>query len=597
MSLHRGNGHTNGGAGGPVPAVGYCRMSTDRQEASIPEQEKAIAEYAARQGYRIVRWYKDEGISGDDTRRRKAFLQMIADAGDRRDFDAIICWDKARFGRFDSIEAGYYIFPLRQVGIHLATVTEGVTDWNDSTHRIVGSVTQEGKHQQLIDHSANVTRGQLGAALNGSWNGSAPYGYRIEGDRKHKRLVLGDPAKVKVVERIFREFVKDNRSLNSIAVRLNADGVPSPTGRKWMHDSVKVILGNPAYTGDFVGSRWYYGKYHQIHHENNHAEVRKTRGAIRGRNPSEKWIIRPATHDAIIDRDTFDRAQAILAKGKTGRNRVPPEKNPYVFSSCLRCGRCGRNMAGLTKGKYRYYECTDYKRPRPDPDDPSKDRPSCPGTTVREDVILSSLADHLENWLGPEYGGIDGAAYYGAIKKEEDLPAAYFDLKRLLTRPPQPKVDRKRLEGDLRKLTGQVTKMRANLALLEDPGNIPAVERAIREVDEQRAALERQLKETAPPSEADVNKVVEGIMWTLVNLVASCRALAQPEEVKRNVSGSVESAAPHNVRWLLRQTDGIVVYTSRRGAKTRVRHDFERGELVFRRVGANARDLNPHLPL
>jgi hypothetical protein len=47
---------------------------------------------------------------------------------------------------------------------------------------------------------------------------------------------------------------------------LNGEGIPSPGGRaaKWRFDTVKVILENPACTGDYAGCRWSYGKYHRI---------------------------------------------------------------------------------------------------------------------------------------------------------------------------------------------------------------------------------------------------------------------------------------------------------------------------------------------
>jgi DNA invertase Pin-like site-specific DNA recombinase len=50
-----------------VPAVAYLRCSTDEQtEQSIPAQRQAIQRYAAEKGYRIIREYVDDGISGDD---------------------------------------------------------------------------------------------------------------------------------------------------------------------------------------------------------------------------------------------------------------------------------------------------------------------------------------------------------------------------------------------------------------------------------------------------------------------------------------------------------------------------------------------------
>jgi DNA invertase Pin-like site-specific DNA recombinase len=94
-----------------VPSVGYLRRSSDSasQETSIPDQCKAIQKYADEKGYTILRWYTDDGISGDDTKRRTEFQRMIEEAHHQGDFKAILCWDRAHFGRFDSIEYGYAV--------------------------------------------------------------------------------------------------------------------------------------------------------------------------------------------------------------------------------------------------------------------------------------------------------------------------------------------------------------------------------------------------------------------------------------------------------------------------------------------------------
>ena len=60
---------------GLIPAVVYYRMSSDKHEASILEQCEAVERYTADNGYRIIREYVDEGISGDKTGKRTAFLR------------------------------------------------------------------------------------------------------------------------------------------------------------------------------------------------------------------------------------------------------------------------------------------------------------------------------------------------------------------------------------------------------------------------------------------------------------------------------------------------------------------------------------------
>src|SRR4051794_16227815 len=214
-------------ADGIVPAVAYYRMSTDRQEASIPTQREAVEKLARQRGYVVVREYLDEGISGDDTERRLAFRRMIDDAGRLADFDAVLCWDQDRFGRFDPLEAGYWIKPLRDAGVWLETVAQGRIDWENFAGRIVYAVQQEGKHAFLRDLSRVVTRSMLRAAREGLWNGGIPpYGY----DVRDKRLTPGDPRRVAVLRRIFEDYGRRGMTLRALTHALNDEGVPSPGG-------------------------------------------------------------------------------------------------------------------------------------------------------------------------------------------------------------------------------------------------------------------------------------------------------------------------------------------------------------------------------
>ena len=156
-----------------IPAVGYLRRSTSRQEKSLDDQRGEIEHYAAAHGYTIVRWFQDDGISGDSTEKRAGFLAMHKAACNGRDFDVILCWDQDRFGRFNSMEAGFYVHPLMRAGVSLVTVNEGPIDWDDFTGRVMYSLKQVGKHQFLLDLSRNVTRGQITNAQKGYLCGQA----------------------------------------------------------------------------------------------------------------------------------------------------------------------------------------------------------------------------------------------------------------------------------------------------------------------------------------------------------------------------------------------------------------------------------------
>ncbi|MAG93988.1 MAG: hypothetical protein CMJ48_09590 [Planctomycetaceae bacterium] len=72
-----------------IPAVGYIRMSTGRQENSPARQRAEIEQLAQREGYRIVKWYEDHGLTGTESANRPEFQRLLQDA-ERGRFQAIL---------------------------------------------------------------------------------------------------------------------------------------------------------------------------------------------------------------------------------------------------------------------------------------------------------------------------------------------------------------------------------------------------------------------------------------------------------------------------------------------------------------------------
>ena len=80
---------------------------------------------------------------------------------------------------------------------------------------------------------------------------------------------------------------------------------------------------------------------------------------IQERVPEEEWFIVENTHEAIIDRETFDKVQGLL---KRDTRTAPKQKQLYLFSGFLKCADCGRAMSRIaSKGTYVYYQCGTYK--------------------------------------------------------------------------------------------------------------------------------------------------------------------------------------------------------------------------------------------
>jgi len=326
----------------------YLRMSDEAQVESIPSQRTELTKYARSKGYQVIREFVDEAISGDATERRTGFLSM-RDAAGRGEFAVVLAWDQDRFGRFDPLDAGYWIYPFRRGGVRLETIAQGKIDWEDLTGQLIYSVNQLGKAQFLRDLSRNTTRGLLASAREGraGTGGLHCYGYR---SKDGKVWIVEDEAKG--VRWIFAEYLKPGASLRGIAAELNRRKVPPPRAKVWRVSSVRAILQRRKYTGSFVYGASNAGKYFAMRD-----------GEVTPRRKSDKTIsaepiIHPNKFEAIVSQETFDRVQVRLVgrKGDTTRKQA----RQYLLAGLVKCGDCSGAMGGITRSRGAVYHCRTY---------------------------------------------------------------------------------------------------------------------------------------------------------------------------------------------------------------------------------------------
>lgn len=468
-----------------IPAVSYVRMSSDKQEESPAQQRSALTKLAERHGCKLLREYYEPGISGDATEKRVEFQRMIRDAEEKGDFAAILCWDQDRFGRFDSIEAGRWIFPLRKSGVWLLTVAQGRVDWNDFQSRMMYSIVQEGKHQFLLDLSRNVLRGKIASAKKGKGANLPPYGYdrmffdpsgkparRVKyGERFTKpagwsmRFVLSEDTEVlKRVRWMFDTFADTDCGMGWIASELNRKKIPTPGGKTWSVPTVQGILTNRVYTGANVFGRNQYGKYYRTGSNGEPTVANQANGE---RVP----IVTADVHDRLIDDDTFERVQQKIAGRRCKRTK--PRNNAYLLSGVLRCGHCGAPLAGKGchgKDAHRYYICTTGNG-RPG----ACHRYQMPQRAI-EDYVLKVVHDRI---LAPD-----------AI---EQLKKGIY---RKAKSSPRFKKDTKALAAKISALDQKIAKGNENL-LLADPRDMNELSTLLRAWREDRAKLQESLEAAA----------------------------------------------------------------------------------------------------
>ena len=470
-----------------IPAVAYIRMSGDKQEDSPEQQREEIRKLAERGGYRIVHEYFDPAISGDDTERRTAFLQMRDDAA-AGGFRVILCWDMSRFGRFDILDAGHWIRPFRQAGVTLVTCAEGAVDWHDLTGQLLYSVQQMGKAQFLRDLSRNAVRGHLASATKGlKQGGAAPYGYQVV----EQRLVV-DPVTAPVVRRIY-QMLLDRESSRAIADILNAEGIPSPGGKKWRQSRICKLVKRRLYLGEYRYAEEPEGKYFRASAD----------GVQPGGNGAESNpLVIPNNHEALVSVADFEQVQRIIEERTSNKSPFRPKENPYRLQGLLRCGHCGKPMVGQKKnrpGGYadRSYICSSYQQ---------MGTSVCRKHFIKEDTIAAVLVYKLRE-------------YFADMDSVEELRAEV----RRRCQPRKPTcsgVDVARLQARIDKLSKQIDTGAEKL--LAAPANLTEILTAkLQSWQQERDQLKAQLQAHKRPQEAttdDVDGMVDAIMGELQTL-------------------------------------------------------------------------------
>jgi DNA invertase Pin-like site-specific DNA recombinase len=445
-------------------AVAYYRMSDDRQENSIERQRSQVVPYADKNGYAIVREYIDLGISGSEVAKRKEFQRMLRDA-QAGAFDAILCDDKDRFGRFDSIDSGEIIAPLRRKGVTLETVAQGRIDWESFSGRITDAVLQEAKRLEQEAISRRVLSDQLLKARQGrDTGGRALYGYARVPDPERVARLVPDGRKAEVVRLIF-EMYDHGHTLAAVAAELYRRGVPSPRGNaRSTRSVVQRILMNRRYVGDKTWGVRASGKCHRYGKDG--VRVTRRNDQTQDVNAADGWVIHANTHEPLVDRETFQRVQARL---RHNRELKTPRRNggDFVLSRMLVCGHCGSVLVGTTRGKQREYRCCGYM---------TYGKGYCQRNNIAERVILKAILAKLRAaFLDPD-NLRDPRAEVVALQTER---RGERNLRRLRT-----------LADDLSRKIDQGNE---NLAILPSD-RIPGVVAKLREWEKEREAVLAELR-------------------------------------------------------------------------------------------------------
>lgn len=335
----------------PVFRAGlYARLSfeseANKERGTIENQMELLKKFVEGADDIVVEHeYMDVSKTGTNF-ERSGFEEMMRDIRDGR-INCVIVKDLSRLGR-NYVEAGNYVervFPFFEV--RFIAVTDGYDSIREGADLAVcmSNIFNEFYSRDLAK--------KIKASYRSHWkkgsNVSGNLAYGLMSDPLDKHRIIADPDAAPVVRRMFELFVNEKMGYAQIAKILNDDGVIGPKAYKqfkrtkelpqnydaaWKGHTIARMLCNPYYAGD---SR------HNEHGSDSFAEKKQWQ------EPEENWIIVEDTHEPIVPRALYLKAQERLKEihensPKYGKKNQGELSCRNFYKKKIVCGDCGSTM-------------------------------------------------------------------------------------------------------------------------------------------------------------------------------------------------------------------------------------------------------------
>ncbi|MGZ3803923.1 MAG: recombinase family protein [Pseudobdellovibrionaceae bacterium] len=319
----------------------YIRVSTEEQaenpEGSIKTQEQRLREFIKLKNMvenfgEVKEVYSDPGISAKNM-NRPGFQKMLT-AIQNHEIDLVLVTEISRFSRSTKDFTMLQDF-LEEHDCKFLSLRENF-DTSGAAGSMVLNMMATIAEFERRQTAERISSAFLARAKRGLYNGgSLPLGYRIDPEKPGHLFI--DPEEAEIVKLTFHAFLKHEtlaatcKFLNSQKIRLpkRVHGSGAIRESQFTIDALYRILKNKAYIGTRV-----------FHAKNESMEV-------------------PAVWESILDKESFDRANVLLAKNCHHKRTHGANRFPYTLSGLVFCESCGDRMSGKSAhgsgGKVGYY--------------------------------------------------------------------------------------------------------------------------------------------------------------------------------------------------------------------------------------------------
>ena len=303
-------------------------------------QKKYLEDYAVQHGFGNIQHFSDDGYSGTNF-NRSAFNSLLTEIEAGR-VGTVIVKDMSRFGR-NYLQVGFYtemMFPKKNV--RFIAVNNGVDSANPADNDFTPflNIMNEWYAKDTSKKIKAVFKAKMRDGKRVS--GAVPYGYYRKPEDKQTLYV--DEASASVVRRIF-QLACDGMGATAIADTLSEDKIliPSAYARQNHPEDCQCTNYHDPYTwnattvGYILNRREYLG--HTVLGKTTRDNFKTKRKRIAN---EDELLVFYNTHEAIIDQETYDKAQRMRKRVSPRRNS---EKPAHRLSGLLYCADCGSRLA------------------------------------------------------------------------------------------------------------------------------------------------------------------------------------------------------------------------------------------------------------
>ena len=320
----------------------YARVSTEKDDQvnSLASQKSYFTNYIKnKSNMELSEVYFDEGISGTQTRKRAGFNRMIKDALSGK-FHLILTKEVSRFAR-NTVDTLSYTRKLKEAGVGVVFTIDNI-DTRDSDGELRLTIMASMAQEESRKTSERVKWGQQRRMEQGVVFGRDMLGYTV------KNGVLSmNPEEVPVVKAIFHKYTNEGKGAYVIARELTSEGLRPKRISRWSATVILRVLRNEKYVGDLCQKKTFTPDY--LTHKKKY-----------NRGEEEKIYIKDH-HEAIIDRDLWERTQEELSVRSPSAGKRTRHSNRYWCSGKICCGECGSRFVSRTKksqaGTYKAWRC------------------------------------------------------------------------------------------------------------------------------------------------------------------------------------------------------------------------------------------------